>query len=151
MYSVGKQSSRYSQNTKHDKRCFNSKDSKSKSNELTSQVIPVPTPLNDSVINTPQLSSVCQHSPRSSHNTMSESQASSIPGQTSADPSNTMTLTSTKNRSINIYECMVNVSKLTPEQQQQHAIMLLQHYHELCNTNDPSSMFISTPPIPKIE
>ena len=29
--------------------------------------------------------------------------------------------------------------------------MLLQHYHELCNTNDPSSMFVSPPPIPNIE
>ena len=29
--------------------------------------------------------------------------------------------------------------------------MLLQHYHKLCNTNDPSSMFVSPPPIPNIE
>ena len=29
--------------------------------------------------------------------------------------------------------------------------MLLQHYHELCNMNDPSSMFLSPPPIPNIE
>ena len=29
--------------------------------------------------------------------------------------------------------------------------MFIQHYHELCNTNDPSSMFVSTLPIPKIE
>ena len=29
--------------------------------------------------------------------------------------------------------------------------MLLQHYHELCNTSDPSSMFVSPTPIPKIE
>ena len=29
--------------------------------------------------------------------------------------------------------------------------MLLQHYHELCNTDDPSSIFISLPPIPNIE
>ena len=46
---------------------------------------------------------------------------------------------------------MIDVSKLTPEQQQQHAIMLLQHYHQLYNTNDPSSMFVSPPPIPNIE
>ena len=46
---------------------------------------------------------------------------------------------------------MVDVSKLTPAQRQQHAVMLLQHYHELCNTNDPSSMFVSPPPIPNIE
>ena len=29
--------------------------------------------------------------------------------------------------------------------------MLLQNYHELCNTNDPSSMFVSPPLIPNIE
>ena len=29
--------------------------------------------------------------------------------------------------------------------------MLLQHYHDLCNTNDPSSTFVSPPPIPNIE
>ena len=46
---------------------------------------------------------------------------------------------------------MVDVSKLTPAQQQQHCVMLLEHYHELCNTNDPSSMFVSPPPIPNIE
>ena len=46
---------------------------------------------------------------------------------------------------------MVDVSKLTPAQQQQHAIMLLQHCHELCNTNDALSMFVSPPPIPNIE
>ena len=46
---------------------------------------------------------------------------------------------------------MVDVSKLTLAQQQQHAAMLLQHYHQLCNTNDHSSMFVSPPPIPNIE
>ena len=29
--------------------------------------------------------------------------------------------------------------------------MLIQHYNELCNTNEPSSMFVSPPPILKIE
>ena len=29
--------------------------------------------------------------------------------------------------------------------------MLLEHYHELCNTNDPSSTFFSPPPIRNIE
>ena len=29
--------------------------------------------------------------------------------------------------------------------------MLLQQYHKLCNTNYPSSMFVSPPPIPNIE
>ena len=29
--------------------------------------------------------------------------------------------------------------------------MLLQHYHKLCNTNDPSSTFLCPPPIPNIE
>ena len=46
---------------------------------------------------------------------------------------------------------MVDVSKLTPAQRQQHAVMLLEHYHELCNTNDPLSAFVSPPPIPNIE
>ena len=46
---------------------------------------------------------------------------------------------------------MVVVSKLTPAQRQKHAVMLLQYYHELCNTNDPSSTFVSPPPIPNIE
>ena len=46
---------------------------------------------------------------------------------------------------------MVDVSKLTLAQRQQYAVMLLQHYHELCNTSDPSSMFVSPPPIPNIE
>ena len=46
---------------------------------------------------------------------------------------------------------MVDVSKLKPAQQQQHAVMLLQHYHELCNTNNPSSMFVSPPTIPNID
>ena len=51
----------------------------------------------------------------------------------------------------NIYGCMVDVSKLTPAQRQQHAVMLIEHYHELCNKNDPSSTFVSPPPIPNIE
>ena len=42
---------------------------------------------------------------------------------------------------------MVDVSKLTLAQRQQHAVMILQHYHELCNTNEPSSTFVSPPPI----
>ena len=58
---------------------------------------------------------------------------------------------STNNVSRNIYGCMVDVSKLTPAQRQQHAAMLLQYYHELFNTNVPSSMFVSPPPIPNIE
>ena len=46
---------------------------------------------------------------------------------------------------------MVDVSKLTAAQRQHHDVMLLEHYHKLCNTNEPSSMFVSPPPIPKIE
>ena len=46
---------------------------------------------------------------------------------------------------------MVDVSKFTPSQPQQHAVMLLQNYHKLCNTNDPSSMFVSPPPILNID
>ena len=74
-----------------------------------------------------------------------------VTGRTSPDLSNTMSPTSTKNGSRNIYGYVVDVPKMTPAQRQQHAVMLLQHYHELCNTNDPSSMFISPPPIPNIE
>ena len=58
---------------------------------------------------------------------------------------------STNDGSLNIYGCMVGESKLTPAQRQQHDVMLLEHYHELCNTNDPSSTFVSPPPIPSIE
>ena len=46
---------------------------------------------------------------------------------------------------------MVGVSKLTPAKLQQHAVMLLQHYHKLCNTNNPSSIFVSPPPITNTE
>ena len=62
-----------------------------------------------------------------------------------------MQLPSTNDGSHNIYGCMVDVSKLTPVQRQQHAVMLLGHYHEWCNTNDPSSTFVSPPHIPNIE
>ena len=82
---------------------------------------------------------------------MHELQASSMPGRISPDPSNTMPPPSTNDGNHNIYGCMVDVSKLTPAQQQQHAVMLLENYHELCNTNDPSSTFVSPPPIPNIE
>ena len=118
------------------------------------QVLPVIyvfLPLNNSFINPFQLSSVRQQSSSSSHNTTHELQASSIPGQTSPDPSNTMPLPSTNDGSRNIYGCMVDVSKLTPSQRQQHAVMLLEHYHELCNMNEPSSTFVSTHPIQNIE
>ena len=46
---------------------------------------------------------------------------------------------------------MVDVSKLTSAKRQQHSVMLLQHYHGFCNTNDPSSIFVYPPPIPNIE
>ena len=94
---------------------------------------------------------VCQKSSSSSPNTTHELQVSSIPGMTSPDPSNTMPPPSTNNGSRNIYECMVDVSKLTPAQRQQHAVISLEHYYELCYTNDPSSTFVSPPPIPNIE
>ena len=58
---------------------------------------------------------------------------------------------STNNGSRNIYGCMFDVSKLTPAQRQKYAVILLQHYHKFCNTNGPSSMFVSPPPIPNIE
>ena len=151
MSSVSQQSSRSSQNTPRDKRCFNIKDSNSNSRELPSPVIPVPPPLNDSFIDPNQISLVCQQLSRSSHNTTHNFQASSIPGRNSHDPSNTMPPLYTNNGGFNIYGCVVDVSKLTPAKRQQHAVMVLQHYHKFCNTNDPSSMFVSQPPIPKIE
>ena len=106
---------------------------------------------NDPFINPTQLSSVRQQQSSSSPNTTHELQASSIPGGTSPDPSKTMPPPPTNNGSRNIYGCIVYVSKLTPAQRKQNDIMLLQHYHELCNTNDPSSTFVSPPPIPNIE
>ena len=75
------------------------------------------------VINPTHLSSFRQKSSSSSPNTTHELQASSIPGRTSPDPSNTMPPPSTNNGSRNIYGCMVDVSKLTPAQRQQHAVM----------------------------
>ena len=62
-----------------------------------------------------------------------------------------MPLLSTNNGSPHFYGCMVDESKLTPAQRQQHTVMSLQHYHELCNMNDPSSIYLSPPPIPNIE
>ena len=67
--SVGQQSSRSSQKTPHNNWWFNSNDSNSKRNELSSPVIPVPPPLNDSAINLFRLSLLRQQSSRSSHNT----------------------------------------------------------------------------------
>ena len=136
--SVHQQSSKSSHNTPHDTRWFNSKYSNSNSNELPPPVIHVPPPLNYSVINPTKLSSVSKQSYSSLHNTKHELQASSIPGRTSPDPSNTTPLLSTNNGSRNIDGFMVDVSKLTPAQRQHHAVMLLHHYHELCNMNDPS-------------
>ena len=60
--------------TPRDNRGFNCNDCHSKSNELSLPVISVSLPLNNSVINPPQLSLVCQHSSRSSHNTPSDNQ-----------------------------------------------------------------------------
>ena len=110
-------------------------------------VISVSLALNDSVINLSQLSSVRQQSSRSSPNTTHELKASSIPGRTSHDPSNTLPPPSTNDGGRNIYGCMVDLSKLTQAQRQQHAVMLLEHCYELCNTNEPSSTFVSPPPI----
>ena len=77
LYSVFHQPSRSSQNTPRDRWWFNINDSNSNSNDLTSLVITVPPTLNDSVINPPQMSSVCQQWSISSNNTTPESQASS--------------------------------------------------------------------------
>ena len=46
---------------------------------------------------------------------------------------------------------MVDGYKLKPAQLQQHAIMLIQNYHELSNTKNPLSMSVSPPHIPNIE
>ena len=101
--SVFQQSSSSSHNTPRDNRCFNINDSNSKSNELPSPVIHVTYPLNDSSINPTQLSLVRQQSSRYSYNTTHELQASSRPGRTSPDLSNTMPPPSTNNGSRNIY------------------------------------------------
>ena len=54
--------------TPRDNRGFNRNECHSKRNELSLPVISVSLLLNNSVINPPQLSSVCQQSSRSSHN-----------------------------------------------------------------------------------
>ena len=133
--SVCQQSSRSSPNSPRDNKCLNINNINSKSNELSSLVILLLPPWYNPFINPNQLSSVRQQSSRSSPNTTHELQASSIPGRNSPDPSNTMPPSSTNNGSRNIYGCMVDVSKLTPAQRQLRSVMLLQHYHELCNTN----------------
>ena len=51
-----------------DNRGFNRNDCHSKSNEMSLLVISVSLPLNNLVINSPQLSLVCQHSSKSSPN-----------------------------------------------------------------------------------
>ena len=73
------------------------------------------------------------------------------PCRTSPDPSNTMPRPSINDGSRNIYGCMVDVSNLTPAQRKKYDVMLPDHYHDLFNTNDPSSTFVSPPPIPNIE
>ena len=88
--SVCQQSSRSSYNTPCDNKFLNINHSNSKSNELLSPLIPMLPPWNDPFINPTQLSLVCQQSSSYSHNTTHELQATSIPGRTSPDPSNTM-------------------------------------------------------------
>ena len=112
--SVRQQSSSSPHNTPRYNRCFNSKESHSKINYFSSPVIHVLPPFHDSVINPHQMSLVCQGSSRSSQNTTPELQASSIPGRTSPDLSNTMPPPSTNNVTRNIYGWMVDVSNLTP-------------------------------------
>ena len=148
--SVCQQSSISSHNTTRYNQYFNIKDSNSNSNDLLLPVIPVPNPLNYLVVNTPQLFSVTKQPSSSSHNTTHESKASSISVWISPYPSDTMPPPSTNNGIHHIYGYMVDVSKLTLAQLQHHSVMIIQHYHELCNTNDPSSMIVSPPPIPKI-
>ena len=57
-----------------DKRGFNRNDCHSKSNKLSLPVISISLPLHNSVINPPQMSSVCQQSSRSLHNTPRDNQ-----------------------------------------------------------------------------
>ena len=111
------------QTTPHNNRVFNHNDCHSKSIKMSLPVISVSLPLNNSVIDSPQMSLVCQHSKSnelstpvipnlppwnypfihlnqlysvrqksssSSPDTTNELRASSIPGWTSPDPSNTM-------------------------------------------------------------
>ena len=72
--SVCQQSSRSSPNSPRDNKCLDSNHINSKSNELSSPVIPTLPPCNDPFINPPQLSSVCQQPSRSSPNTKHELQ-----------------------------------------------------------------------------
>ena len=148
--SVCQQTSRSSHNSPRDNKCLDSNHIKLKINELSSPVIHKLPPWNYPFINPNQLSSVRQKSSSSPPNTTHELQASSIPGRTSPDPSNTMPPPPTNDGSRNIYGCMVDVSEFTPAQRQEHAVILLEHYHELYNTNEPSSTFVSPPPIPNI-
>ena len=148
---VSQLSSRSLHNNHGDNRCFNRKDSSLPINELSSPMITAPLPMNDSVMYPTQMYSVCQQSSISSQNIVHELQASSIPSWNSPDPLNTMSTTSSNKLSHNNYGRMVDVSRLTPAQLQQHDVILLQNYHELCNTNKPSSMFVSPTPIPNIE
>ena len=83
---VCQQSSRSSPNSPRDNKYLNRNHINSKSNELSSPVIPMLPPWNDPFINPTQLSSVCQQSSSSSPNTMHELQSSSIPVRTSLDP-----------------------------------------------------------------
>ena len=86
MSSVCQQPYRSSHFSPRDNWWFNIKYSNSKRNYFSSQVIPVTPPLNNSVINPPQMSSILQKTSRSSHNTTHELQASSIPSRNSPDP-----------------------------------------------------------------
>ena len=110
---VCQQSSGSSPNSPRDNKFFDSNHINSKRNELSSPVIPKLTLWNDPFINPTQLSSVRQQSSSSLPNTTHKLQASSIPGRTSPDPSNTIPPSSTNDGSCNIYGCMVDVSKLT--------------------------------------
>ena len=58
---------------------------------------------------------------------------------------------STNNGGCNSDGCMVYLSKLKTALPQKRTVILIQHYHELCNTDDPSSIYVSPPPITNIE
>ena len=84
--SVCQQSSRSSPNSPRDNKCLDSNHINSKSNELSSPVIPKLPPWNYSFIKPTQISLVCQKSSSSSPNTKHGLQRFSIPVRTSPDP-----------------------------------------------------------------
>ena len=148
---VRQQSSSSSYNTPRDNWWFNTKDSNSKSNGLSSPVITVPPPFNYPLINPPQMSLVCQQSSSSLHNTTHELQASSIPGRNSPDPSNTCHRCPPRTKVTIFMDAWLPCLSW---HQNNDNIMPYCYFSIItsCVTkNEPSSMFVSPPHIPNIE